>query len=42
MMKRLKKDGNHSPSKNKLVQNSERNEENRYTDPDPNKAKINQ
>jgi hypothetical protein len=40
-MGRWKKDGNHSPSKNKLVQDSEENEENRYLDPDSNKTKIN-
>jgi hypothetical protein len=28
-------DGNHSPPKNKLVQDSEGNEENGYPDPDP-------
>jgi hypothetical protein len=33
--------GNHSPPKNKLVQDSEGNEENRYPDPDSNKTKIN-
>jgi hypothetical protein len=36
-----KRDGNHSPPKNKLVQDSEQNEENRYPDPDSNKTKIN-
>jgi hypothetical protein len=36
-----KRDGNHSPPKNKLVQDSEGNEENRYPDPDSNKTKIN-
>jgi hypothetical protein len=40
-MGRWKRDGNHSPSQNKLVQDSERNEENRYPDPDSNKTKIN-
>jgi hypothetical protein len=40
-MGRRKRDGNHSPLKNKLVQDSERNEENRYPDPDSNKTKIN-
>jgi hypothetical protein len=41
MMGRRKRDGNHSPPKNKLLQDSEGNEENRYTDPDSNKTKIN-
>jgi endo-alpha-1,4-polygalactosaminidase (GH114 family) len=40
-MRRRKRDGNHSPPKNKLVQNSNGNEENRYLDPDSNKTKIN-
>jgi hypothetical protein len=40
MMGRGKKDGNYSPPKNKLVQDSEGNEENGYTDPDSNKTKI--
>jgi hypothetical protein len=40
-MGRQKKDRNHSPPKNKLVQDSEGNEENRYPDPDFNKTKIN-
>jgi hypothetical protein len=40
-MGRRKRDGNHSPHKNKLVQDSEGNEENGYPDPDSNKAKIN-
>jgi hypothetical protein len=40
-MGRQKRDGNHSPAQNKLVQNSERNEENRYLDLDSNKTKIN-
>jgi hypothetical protein len=40
-MGRQKRDGNYSPSKNKLVQDSEGNEENRYPDPDSNKTKIN-
>jgi hypothetical protein len=31
-----KRDGNHSPSKNKLVQDSEANEENGYPDSDSN------
>jgi hypothetical protein len=41
MMGRLKRDGSHSPPKNKLVQESEENEENGYTNPDSNKTKIN-
>jgi hypothetical protein len=41
MMGRRKRDGNHSPPKTKLVQDSERNKENRYPDPDSNKTKIN-
>jgi hypothetical protein len=41
MMGRQKKDGNHSPPKNKLVQEPEGNEENRCTDLDSNKTKIN-
>jgi hypothetical protein len=40
-MGRWKKDGNHSPPKKKLVQNSEGNEENGCSVPDPNKTKIN-
>jgi hypothetical protein len=40
-MGRWKRDGNHSPLQNKLVQDSEGNEENRYPDPDSNKTKIN-
>jgi hypothetical protein len=36
-----KRDGNHSPPKNNLIQNSEGNEENRYSVPDSNKTKIN-
>jgi hypothetical protein len=32
---------NHSPPKNKVVQDLEQNEENGYTDPDSNKTKIN-
>jgi hypothetical protein len=34
-------DENHSPPKNKLVQDSEGNEENGYSVPDYNKTKIN-
>jgi hypothetical protein len=33
-------DGNHSPHKNKLIGDSEGNEENRYPFPDSNKTKI--
>jgi hypothetical protein len=40
-MGRQKKDGNHSPQKNNLIQDSEENEENRYSVPDSNKTKIN-
>jgi mevalonate kinase len=40
-MRRRKRDGNHSPLKNKVVQELERNEENGYPDPDPNKTNIN-
>jgi hypothetical protein len=39
-MGRWKRDGNHSPPKNKLVKDSKGNEENRYSVPDPNKTKI--
>jgi hypothetical protein len=39
--KKSKRDGNHSPPKNILVQNSKVNEENRYPDPDSNKTKVN-
>jgi hypothetical protein len=41
MMGRWKKEGNHFPQKNKLVQEPEGNEENRIPDPDSNKTKIN-
>jgi hypothetical protein len=41
MIGRWKKEGNHFPPNNKLVQESERNEENRCPDPDSNKTKIN-
>jgi hypothetical protein len=41
MMGRQKKEGNHIPPKNKLVQEPEGNEENRCPDPDSNKTKIN-
>jgi hypothetical protein len=40
MMGRRKRNGNHSPPKNKLVQDSEGNEENGYPVPDPNKTKT--
>jgi hypothetical protein len=40
-MGRTKRDGKHSPPKNKVVQDLEQNEENRYPDPDSNKTKIN-
>jgi hypothetical protein len=40
-MDRRKREGNHSPQKNKRLQNLEQNEENRYPDPDSNKTKIN-
>jgi hypothetical protein len=40
MLGRQKRDGSHSPSKNKLVQESKGNEENGYPVPDPNKTKI--
>jgi hypothetical protein len=36
-----KRDGNHSPPKNNLIQDSEENEENGYPVPDSNKTKIN-
>jgi hypothetical protein len=36
-----KRDGNHSSPQNKLVQDSEGNEEDRYPDSDSNKTKIN-
>jgi hypothetical protein len=39
-MERQKRDGNHSLSKNKLVQDSEGNEQNGYLDPVPNETKI--
>jgi hypothetical protein len=41
MMERQKKEGNHFFPNNKLVQEPEGNEENRYPDPDTNKTKIN-
>jgi hypothetical protein len=40
-MGRRKRDGDHSPPKNNLIQDSEGNEENRYSVPDSNKTKIN-
>jgi hypothetical protein len=40
-MRRRKRDGNHSPPKNNLIQDSEGNEENGYQVPDSNKTKIN-
>jgi hypothetical protein len=41
MMGRQKKQVNQFPHSKKLVQEPERNEENRYSDPDSNKMKIN-
>jgi hypothetical protein len=40
-MVRRKRNGNHSPPKNKVVKDLEQNEENRYPNPDSNKTKIN-
>jgi formiminotetrahydrofolate cyclodeaminase len=40
-MEKRKRDGNHSPPKNNLIQDSEGNEENGYPVPDSNKIKIN-
>jgi hypothetical protein len=40
-MGRKKRDGNHSPPKNKLIQDSEGKEENGYSVPDLNKTKTN-
>jgi hypothetical protein len=37
----IPKDGNHSPTKNNLLQDAEGNEENGYPDADTNKTKIN-
>jgi hypothetical protein len=37
---RKKRDGNYSPPKHKLVQDSEGKEENRYSFPDKNKTRI--
>jgi hypothetical protein len=41
MMGRQKKQGNQFPYSKKLVQDPEGNEENRYSDPDSKKMKIN-
>jgi hypothetical protein len=41
MMQTWKRDVSHSTHKNKLLQDSEENEENRYPDTDSNKTKIN-
>jgi uncharacterized protein YdeI (BOF family) len=41
IIERQKRDGNYSPTKNKLVQDSEGNKENGYPVPDSNKTKIN-
>jgi hypothetical protein len=41
MMGRWRKEGNHFPPNNILVQEPEGNEENRHQDPDSNKTKIN-
>jgi hypothetical protein len=41
MTGRQKKQGNQYPHSKKLVQEPEGNEENRYSDPDSNKTKIN-
>jgi hypothetical protein len=41
MTGRQKKQGNQFPHSKKLVQEPEGNEENRYSDPDANKMKIN-
>jgi cell division protein FtsB len=40
-MGRRKRDENHSPPQNNLIQGSKRNEENKYPLPDSNKTKIN-
>jgi hypothetical protein len=39
-MGRQKRDGNHYPPQNNLIQDSEENEENEYSDPDSNKTEI--
>jgi hypothetical protein len=41
MTGRQKKQGNQLPQRKKLVQEPEGNEENRYSDPESNKMKIN-
>jgi hypothetical protein len=41
MMRRQKKQGNQFPHSKKLLQEPEGNEENRYSDPESNKMKIN-
>jgi hypothetical protein len=41
MMVRQKKEKNHFPTNNKLVQGPDGNALNRYPDPDSNKMKIN-
>jgi hypothetical protein len=41
MTGRQKKEGNQFPHSKKLVQEPEGNKENRYSDPDSNKMKIN-
>jgi hypothetical protein len=41
MMGRQKKEGNQFPPNDKLVQEPEGNKENRYSDPDSNKTRIN-
>jgi hypothetical protein len=40
-MGKRKRSGNHCLPQNKVIQDSKQNEENRYLDPDSNKAKIN-
>jgi hypothetical protein len=40
-MRRRKRNGNHSAPQNKVIQDLEQNEENRYPAPDSNKTKIN-
>jgi hypothetical protein len=40
-MGRRKRDGNHFPPKNKLAQDSKRNEQNGYPDADSNQRNIN-
>jgi hypothetical protein len=40
-MGRRKREGNHLPPKNKVLQDLEQNKENEYPDPDSNKTKIN-